>query len=924
MISKEECERKIVRRMKLGRLPIIVIGSGVSDGAGVPLMENIHRYLKKKLSDCPKNACVEAALNLLDFIQSSSSPRSVSVRLYHLLQTSTDPNIRKIWKEFGLDLINGLDGKKRLYDLTPTAAHYWAGNLAINKRAIVISLNYDGLTRRAIETLSSTNPGDANKANVSRIISSYEEIQKYFTSTEGSQHGAGSVPIIKLRGDVFHAVCKTNRCPEVNRQVAIYELLNSTVADSDASKLLKCPVCNFSRELQISFPGVAGKELEIEQALVGFHEMLGTSFAGTIFVGFSGKWDERLVSYLVKRSAQLSAPVISFSHHETPAISRAAEEYDLIEYNYTPFTSGNETSEADLKQFLSIELNPLDSLMIAKHNDKYSFPSIAFKGLTDQMSIRLAPDRIVNIAGDAANMDSFTEVGGMASDLGVLERLKYCSQLGTKSSFLCEDKIRETHTRLVHSFRAALMSMVWYDALLTSVSSRKKWAFSQEARIALELAVLFHDARHLPFSHMMEEVFKELNWNASLKMNSSSFPQVTPRSDAHKEHDIQDLIWTNVGKSVNTTIPNLSTWWSHRVDQLQKGLTGNPWMEAIVDSALDADKIDYLFTDSKLTGQQVRLASLDSWLEDFLSGQSLTPEGLIKLEGESAFAALTLLQERMYLYRRLYLAPELRALEALVKYIVTLWLEWRVPEELRLVDRNGKLLLDNGEKIEDIREKKYNEAVKLLWGMFSRENPAEDELHAVKEMGEWLCESAFLDETAKDWVREAWKKLSEFIEPKVKEHKPSLVLARKKYLEVAPIGPLYVHSSHEKDIRKIVRRIRVNYPLIGLIDIVRYPKFLSTPSLRVVDWISEKPVFSEHFLVPGRNPSEWRRNKAATTPLHLCDFGSFEMQALQILIIDPWGESSGGASFIYEILKREFRKANIQIYESPEATLIAK
>ena len=192
-----------------------------------------------------------------------------------------------------------------------------------------------------------------------------------------------------------------------------------------------------------------------------------------------------------------------------------------------------------------------------------------------------------------------------------------------------------------------------------------------------------HDARHLPFSHMMEEVFRELNW-------SEVPPLLLPNIDA---------LLREVKKTAGGML--LEDWWA-RVEDIQQGRSGVPWLEAIVDSALDADKIEYIFNDSSLTGQGVRLASIGPWLEDFVNGQSLTPEGLIRLQGGACEASLALLQERMHLYRSVYLTPELRSLEAVVRYIVTTWLEWKVPEKLGRAD-HGKRCNEyqNDERPED-------------------------------------------------------------------------------------------------------------------------------------------------------------------------------------------------------------------------------
>ena len=146
---------------------------------------------------------------------------------------------------------------------------------------------------------------------------------------------------------------------------------------------------------------------------------------------------------------------------------------------------------------------------------------------------------------------------------------------------------------------------------------------------------------------MMEEIFRELNWGFLSLRGFEDLPQwvdrIVPDMNGAFGSNLSELRTDQVGARVD-----LREWWNSRVVALQEGRAGIPWLEAIVDSALDVDKIQYIFQDSLLTGQNVRLADMRSWLGDFLSGQSLTPEGLIRLEGEAAFAASALLQERMY------------------------------------------------------------------------------------------------------------------------------------------------------------------------------------------------------------------------------------------------------------------------------------
>ena len=494
--------------------------------------------------------------------------------------------------------------------------------------------------------------------------------------------------------------------------------------------------------------------------------------------------------------------------------------------------------------------------------------------------------------------------------LFTLKRWSVCS--GAVNSGLKGDFVREDdpghHSRYYHSAAAAMVAMLWYEALLPQRGQSQGWAWTLESRTALELAVLFHDARHLPFSHMMEEVFQELNWGQIPSLSWPDIPRYTKEAKPDFEQFGEKLksILSRAGVSVNDVAP----WWK-KVTALQEGFSGIPCIEAIVDSALDADKIEYLFHDTMLTQQNVRLTEWKTWFEAFLNGQSLTPEGMIRLEGQSCLAALELLQERLHLYRRLYLAPELRALECLAKYIVLTWLKWKIPDELDL-PRIESYDFENS-----LRAAKSETAGRLLWDKFARhENPPDRELAGLGEMVDELKTMPHLDKAAVQWLEGLWEHLKQFV-GRHQDQRPTMHDARTTYSRMNPIGPLYVHREHEKTIRTIIRKWRVHYPLVALVDVARFPKFLATPRNREAHVGDQRPI-AEHFLVPSPRPSEWHRKTRATTPLYHCDFASFEHPVIQLVVFDPWGESSGGSPFLHQMLLREFQMHNIQHAESPE------
>jgi len=113
------------------------------------------------------------------------------------------------------------------------------------------------------------------------------------------------------------------------------------------------------------------------------------------------------------------------------------------------------------------------------------------------------------------------------------------------------------------------------------------------------------------------------------------------------------------------------------VSSLILGNYGMPWLQAIVNSPVDADKIDYIRYDSQFLSNapfgiraRLLLDKVDQWLSDFLSEQEVNHAGLLALHGRSARAALELWEERMYLYDRFYRAPELRVPDRMAFEIV--------------------------------------------------------------------------------------------------------------------------------------------------------------------------------------------------------------------------------------------------------------
>jgi hypothetical protein len=231
---------------------------------------------------------------------------------------------------------------------------------------------------------------------------------------------------------------------------------------------------------------------------------------------------------------------------------------------------------------------------------------------------------------------------------------------------------------------------------------------------------------------------------------------------------------------------------------------------------------------------------------------------------------------------------------------------------------------------DDLRSAKSETAGVLLWNLFQNlpksvqtemENITRpsNELDGLMEMTNELTEGEIavrLDEATIEWIERLWHHLKEFQE-NTSGNEANIRDARRAFEKLSPRGPLYISKKYEKKLREIARLWRIHYPLLGIIDLAPFPNFLATPGDR---WekIGKKSYAAEHFLVPGHHPNEWRKKSRATVPLHQCAFKDFEQRVIQVLVLDPFGESSGGGAFLDEMLRRELQRADIPHADSPE------
>ncbi len=464
----------------------------------------------------------------------------------------------------------------------------------------------------------------------------------------------------------------------------------------------------------------------------------------------------------------------------------------------------------------------------------------------------------------------------------------------------------QTHTRLNHSIGTALLGTLYFYALEPFIKSTIFSNMTKDTKIVklLNFALYLHDVGHLPFSHLSEEVFRELNWTR-IKGQTHRHDEVPLEQISKKDKEkIKDALTEIIN---NEKIEKYLEF----TKDLIGGISGIPFLDAIVNSSLDADKIDYIFRDMSVTNTRARIRYEKEWLTDFLSNISLSPEGFVRLNGKASLCALELLEERQFLYRNLYLRPDIRAFEKIAKVVLITWLVETVSNEVlkeKITQNNKTVSLGSFEP--DLRHQKGDKASEKIMEEFYELPPETSrEINLLIKMCDNLNDSPYMDSCAKDWFKSIKEKFKVFLNNK----ETNASVKDENLIEIVE-EPFYIRKGEDtKKASEIARNIYVEYPCGILIDIVELPGFLPYSRSRHFNFSSEE-IVSENFLAPDRDPGKWSRSKIGKFPLHLCDFTKFEKRYAQVTVINTLpGEIRG--TYFYDLFRRKCKAQNIEFFD---------
>ena len=406
------------------------------------------------------------------------------------------------------------------------------------------------------------------------------------------------------------------------------------------------------------------------------------------------------------------------------------------------------------------------------------------------------------------------------------------SQLGLKELWVGGEANK--HSRWVHSCGAFNVGIIWLSAL-QQAGRVPKLPLCLPKRIntpgdiagMVGSALLLHDFGHLAFSHLLDEVLQWINWVPSKYAEWGSEAAVL-----EKRFSEMNDAWSASKERLGLESSLSSQDIRREIELLILGKYGTPWVQAIVNSPIDADKIDYIRFDSQFLrtcqyglSQRLHLDRPNQWMEDFLQEQEVNHAGFLCLHGRSAIAAVNLWQERMVMFDRFYLSPDLRVPERMAFEIVQQFLIRAIMSPLFAKQAgyiDGQDLtgaLKGNELAGDAITPKYNAVCRIMDSMQVQGSPRDLEFSTLRKMHDALNDCRGMDSAYKEFIARCFNILE------------SLALCKRKLREVVESclvrEPITIPRDQYESARNIIRPLQHTYCREAIIDLVKLPRVLS-------------------------------------------------------------------------------------------------
>lgn len=988
MAAKDEAgkaaQRLLDQARREGRRVLVVVGAGCSFAAGMPLMRDVYGYLheavRKRAETSGKLPRLLSELEtwLSSLAGKDPSPRSVAARALGLLQQAHTgggldlefgvPALAKeldqIWLTFARDFLAGevtpatrrKPQHKTILHYPPTELHRRIAQWVCEDNAVALSLNFDGLTRVAIDDRIGPTGGSGV------ILTNPEQIDKYFLAEE-SDIKQPTRAVIKVWGDVFHATCRNARCPAFDTPVGLYDLRASSATERhktpktappgesgpSVAEVLSCPDCGRERQLEVFFSGYQKKEQNAERVFEALRKRVLPGIAGAIVIGVSGVWDQSLTRLLEEIGRSRAKDDREYKVAGTSTFPRllCVDPHGMSFWGTELRSRGVAVELLEVAaEELAVQLQNLPQLAPAGADSKDTDVDVEllreFEHLKGEL---LWHDLLAKEAGGPAWLPAaVAEV--KAADPRLDKHFSQLRQLGLKTAML-QPAEQAKHNRRAHSLGVARIALAWLTEVLKNqggYAGPGLWLPADALRSVGYLAGLMHDLSHLPFTHLTEEVYDELNWTArdwserfrhdSSVLSGSYKPirewarqalgNVAERSPVFK--DQPGLLECLVGRAI-------------------EGRTGIPLLDCVLNSPIDADKIEYLASDCLIMRQEVRLPIRDweeewrPWIDAFFQGQRVLPSGIVAIAGAGAVHARELLEERRWLYKHLYFRQGFRVVERILHHLLVHWLSRAVGEEISRHEsavegwNDGDSpgldqVLFGARGLTDPRASKGRIGARLLWEQLVSISAQSDAAGVVDRSKPRVPkgEPALAQRVADDLVTrhtgtslEQWfRDCRDLIDGALIDHDGRTYDQFERFLRDRACWspPVYIRASDLKRVREIVRRLEMSSVPSALVDLAPLPSLLSYPAARRTKGVKDS-LLADTWVVPHYDPDKWDRESRHWVPLSATAFGERDRHRwVQVMVVAPRSDGHAAVQHMIDRFGVECSAEEVEIKDS--------
>lgn len=580
--------------------------------------------------------------------------------------------------------------------------------------AISLTTNFDNLMKKAFEenNKEESKAGTEKKNESNEVLSFYplldvEDFDKFFvdgtSEEEAEKNHVKQVVEIQTRGDIFWIRCsgeKNRTCSNIGRQCYV----PNTYEEIRDGKVY-CRLCGSPAEIYFAYPGTKEKERSMSTVMGCMWKFLAYRCGAVIVAGSSMNYDPVLLNFLIALLERKGVPLLYISRlRNNNGVSDDKNPFHENAATNAFFIRGKDNKDHIwvCAKDASFVLNDIRHAyqQLKKSKDK----DLVKKAEDNKDEYKTKANQYIKLAKKVIEINELEEY---PEDLGYIEKilpipvnneikaLRNYSQLGLKTYWLFgEERKYKFHNRYRHSLGVTMIASAVY------LSAKKNKASDNELHF-LQIAALLHDLGHLPFSHLIEEIFGEFGWIPPGESQTFTHEQNTKKQ-------IKQLMENNALKSeleeTGYTLEDLL--------YLIEGKFGVGYMDAIINGPVDADKIQYIFADStflKMNDPDI----FEKFLIDFCSELSVTKHKFLYISGVSSKKALELIKMRVNMYDTVYLRDGLRYLEACCKLIVKTFISY-LCADITLFNENSDDSSNDKSSIQDKNTHIYNLAGKKI------------------------------------------------------------------------------------------------------------------------------------------------------------------------------------------------------------------